>query len=642
MDPHFVLDVRAEVPDSVHFDDLGDRLRLAAKEPISGIASGRFATPSVRVVIDLDDLAEGVSILGFAFTQFAMPVLGSRRQPIDFRPAPNLMSPKAMLPVLLQRRDGAVCLLAPIDSFHEQIITVDQDDEGVHSLVWGWHGDLDEVDEEFATTLGIYRGSSASEVLEQWFGELANEGQIHEGARVIDPVFEQLSYWTDNGAAYWYRTEPDLDITETIGRKLDELGQLGVAIGSVELDSWFYPHEIARPVSEVGYLAEVPPTGMLEWVPRPDVLPLGIEGLGERMGRLPMVLHARHICAKSPYLNQGDWWVDEQTGLAHPHDQRFFDRWFVDAKGWGATCIELDWMMPVWFGVREMRRVPGRAWAWQSTLDLLADEHDMALIWCMATPADLIAAAALPRVGAVRTSDDYRYAQDPARLWHWYLAVNKLVAGLGHRTFKDCFFTSEPGPDSIDGDPHREVEALLAAMSAGVVGIGDRIGRTDVAIVERICRPDGVIVGPDAPMSLADQSMFRAWSDPDGLCWATARSGDWLYVLALHTADTDAAIVDRFVLDHKMLVYDWRNGEASPDTVVDVELGRRDWALFVCCPIEERGGRRRALIGDPSRYATMGRQRVTYDGQTATASLAAGEQPARLRWWIEGEGVLDR
>ena len=24
------------------------------------------------------------------------------------------------------------------------------------------------------------------------------------------------------------------------------------------------------------------------------------------------------------------------------------------------------------------------------------------------------------------------------------------------------------------------------------------------------------------------------------------------------------------------------------------------------------------------------------------ASLAAGEQPARLRWWIEGEGVLDR
>lgn len=644
MDPHFVLDIRAEVPDTVHFDDLGDRLRLAAKEPMSGFATRRFTKPSVRVTIDLDELSEGVKVMGFAFTQFAMPVVGSKRDPIDFRPAPNLMSPKAMLPVLLQRRDAMVCLLAPLDSFHEQMITVEQDDSGVRSLVWGWHGDLDEVDEEFSTSLGIYRGVSVSDVFDRWRADLDSDGRIVARDISRDPVLTHLSYWTDNGAAYWYRTEPGLDITETLGRKLDEFDELGVGIRSVELDSWFYPHLTMRPVSETGYLAEVPPTGMLEWTPRPDVLPAGMKPLVDRLGRRPLVAHTRHISAESPYLADGEWWVDDETGVAHPVDQEFFARWFADASKWGVSCIEQDWMMPVWFGVRQMRERPGRALSWQAALDRLAAANSMSLIWCMATPADVIAAAELSQVHAVRSSDDYRYADDPARLWHWYLAVNRLASTLGHQVFKDCFFTSDlaGATDAIDGDDHRDVEALLAAMSGGVVGIGDRLGRTDTDVVSRLCRPDGLLMKPDAPLALADQSFFRAWSDSSGLCWATTRSGEWIYVVALHTADTDASIVDRFVLPDKMLVYDWRSGEASPDTVIDVELGRRDWALFVCSPIEDRGGRRRALIGDPTKYATMAAQRVVYAGSEAEVLLAEGESTVPLRWWIEGEGVLDR
>ncbi len=636
-----MLDVRAEVPETVHFDDLGDQLRLAAKEPMRGFATGRFDRSNITVTIDLDDMYEGVTVLGFAFTQFAMPVIGSRRSAIDFAPTPQLQSPAAMLPALLRRSDGMVCLLAPLDSWHEQIITVDQDDQGVHRLRWGWHGDLDRVEEEFSTTLGIYRGLSATEVFAAWRDELDTAGELVERSDDADPVVSHLSYWTDNGAAYWYRTEPGIDIAGTLEAKLEELEQLGVQVGSVELDSWFYPHEVGRPVVDDGYLPDVPPTGMLEWLPRPDVLPRGFDGLGPRLAAKPLILHSRHISPQSPYLEEGEWWVD---WAAHPVDQDFFARWFDSARSWGATCVEQDWMMLAWFGVRQLREVPGRAAEWLNALARHAAEAEMSLIWCMSTPADMIAAAGLDRVCAVRTSDDYRFADDPARLWHWFVTVNRLIDTLGLVAFKDCFFTAdlEGATESIDGDEHREVEALLAAMSAGVVGIGDRIGRSDPVIIDRLCRPDGLLAKPDRPLAIADQSIFRDWADSGGICWSTTSSGEWLYVVALHTADTDAAIVDRFDLPSKMLVYDWRTGEASPDMVIDIELGRRDWALFVCCPLEERGGRRRSLIGDASKYATMSRQRVRYDGETGTCLLAAGEAPAKLRWWIEGEGVLDR
>jgi hypothetical protein len=143
-------------------------------------------------------------------------------------------------------------------------------------------------------------------------------------------------------------------------------------------------------------------------------------------------------------------------------------------------AIEQDWMLLYWFGVRALRAVPDRAAAWQRALDELAEESGIDLIWSMATPADIVLAASLDHVVAVRTSDDYRFAADPALLWTWYLTVNRIAGALGLAAFKDCFFSRRPpaGADAIDGDEHAELEALLACMSAGPVGIGDRIGRT--------------------------------------------------------------------------------------------------------------------------------------------------------------------
>jgi hypothetical protein len=299
---------------------------------------------------------------------------------------------------------------------------------------------------------------------------------------------------------------------------------------------------------------------------------------------------------------------------------------------WGATCVEQDWMLIYWFGVRALRSTPGRAAAWQRALNGHGTATDIDLLWCMATPADLITAVEFDRVIAVRTCDDYRFADDPAMLWTWFLTVNRLTNVLGLRAFKDCFFSNPDvaeGSDPIDGDVHAELEALLAAMSAGPVGIGDRIGRTNRDIVMRTCDADGRLRHTDRALGLIDDCLFGAPAAGRRLAWATTAAtvtsnlgsstvassigtsdigGDrtWTYVVAINTGSDRQTISDRLELSEIGLdtphhLFDWRAGTGMEGTSIELELAPRDWALFVCCPIVDGA----FDVGDTSKYVTI-------------------------------------
>jgi hypothetical protein len=617
----------ANLPHGVRLEraDDGSRLRLVAERDLDGLATMWFAQSTVWAEIDPATVPDDVEYLGFAFTQFALPVVAGSDLDFDFQPAENLRAPAAMIPLLIRSSAGVV-LFAPVTNPHEQVITIVDG-----RIRWGWHGDLDEVPAGYASELGIYRGTSSSAVLEQWGRELREAAGIIRRPASANAVTSHLSYWTDNGAAYWYRTEAGRTIADSVVDVVHSLHAHDVPVRAVELDSWFYRHETSRPIDEIGYPHDVPPSGAWEWKPRDDAFPSAdpadpalrrsdaIERFTERLGRPPLVLHARHIAPEAPDVDPAAWWVDLLA--AQPHDPAYFRRWFDDAVRWGATCIEQDWMLIYCFGVRALRSAPRRAAAWQRALDEHARATDIDLLWCMATPADLIAAVEFDRVIAVRTCDDYRFAADPAMLWTWFLTVNRLSNVLGLRAFKDCFFSNPDvvdGSDPIDGDVHAELEALLAALSAGPVGIGDRIDRTNRDIVMRTCDDDGRLRHTDHAIGLIDDCLFGAPAAGRRLAWATTSttlvssspsgSGEqtWTYVLAINTASDGRTITDRLDLDDIGLteahgIHDWRRGAAEIGTSIGLELEARDWALFVCCPIVDG----KFEVGDTTKYVTV-------------------------------------
>ena len=276
-------------------------LRLEATATRRGFGTGEFAVPSVAWHFDPKSrqpggAPEGLRGFGHQYTEFALPVFSdedlSRWRLLPFRPP-------VVMPLGLVAPDGRTILLAPLQSFHEQVIAVPAGKETAgDGLRAGWHGDIDDVPAGFATELAIIAGDGARDCFAIWAGLLRSASGVAAPARDADVLGTRVSYWTDNGSAYWYRTEPGLDPASTVVAAVDDLEARGLPVASVQLDSWWYPHEVLRPFDTDEWV--VPPSGMVRWEPRADVLPDGVAELRERLGRRPLVAHCRHVSSQSP------------------------------------------------------------------------------------------------------------------------------------------------------------------------------------------------------------------------------------------------------------------------------------------------------------------------------------------------------
>ena len=438
-----------------------------------------------------------------------------------------------MIPLLVRSADGCT-LLAPTTSPHEQIITIV---DGVFH--WGWHGDLDEVPAGFADRTRRSTGARPRPSCCRSGGASCSTaaGVVRRPADA-NALTSHLSYWTDNGAAYWYRTEPGTTIAASVvdavtgtarRRRARPFGRARLVVlpardQPADRRDRLPDRRAAERVLGVEAAAGCVPCQRSSADPAQLDRRCRSTEFADGLGRPPLVLHARHLAPKAPDVDPDTWWVDDLA--AQPHDPAWFRGWFDDAVRWGATCIEQDWMLIYWFGVRALRSAPGRAMAWQRALDEHGRATGVDLLWCMATPADLIAAVELERVIAVRTCDDYRFADDPAMLWTWFLTVNRLVGPLGLRAFKDCFFSNPP--TSSTACPTRSTATSMPnsrrccrRCPAGPVGIGDRIGRTDRDIVMRTCDADGRLRLVDHPIGLIDDCLFGAPARGERLAWAT-------------------------------------------------------------------------------------------------------------------------
>jgi hypothetical protein len=593
--------------------------RLEAPEGARGCASGRFAVPSVAwptlrpAERAAGGVPDGTRVYGHQYTEFALPVVGDA-DATGFVFAPH--RPPVVEPLLFIAPDGRTLLLAPLDQFHDQIIAVPADPDARRDGVrCGWHGDLAEVPAGFASELALLGAAGPRDALEAWGALLQRRHGTQRPSRYADDGVAKLSYWTDNGAAYYYRTTPGCDYPTTLQRAVEDLRVRDVPVGAVQLDSWFYPHETLPPVGADG-APLVPPSGMVAWEPRADLFPDGFRDLRARCGGLPLIFHSRHFSPRAVYFEHFPAWVDGER--AHPSDGTLFDLLLAQAARWGAITYEQDWLVESFLGVRGLREVAGRARAWQERLDRAAAGHGLTLQWCMASPADFMQTVTLRRLTSIRTSGDYRYLFDNGLNWVWFLHTNVLARALGLYPFKDVFLSGA----AAGGEPLAEAEALLAALSAGPVGIGDPIGGADRAIVLRVCREDGVLVKPDVPIAaLARCCAANAFLEPVpliGETYSAHPAGRWLYVasfnahrgrLPLHVR---VALGDLGVLQPEgpVLAYNWRTGEAARLAAQDgweVELGFQDWDYRVLCPLL-RG--EIAVLGDPTKYATAGDRRV--------------------------------
>lgn len=604
--------------------------RTEATIDLVGIATGTFDQPAVGwpVFTPAERLDGGVDpaarALAFQCCEFAFPA-GAGASLDGFFLLPH--RPPTGWPLSLSAPDGRTLLLAPLDSFHEQLVGLNGG-----TVRCGWHGDLDEVPAGFTSELAVVAGPDLRSCLDTWGSMLRTRAGTVRPGRWPDALGSKPSYWTDNGAAYWYRTEPGHDPDGSIVAAVDDLVERGVPLGSVQLDSWWYPHAELRPFDTDEWI--VPPTAMIAWEPRPDVLPDGVPALRERLGGRPLAAHIRHLSSASTIAAELPVHVDGPYAV--PATSEAYERWLDQCTAWGVETFEHDWLVEVFFGVRPLRAVAGRARAWQEGIDRAARERGITLQWCMGTPADMAQTVTLTQVTSVRTSGDHGYIATPGQLWAWFCTTNALARALGLMPFKDVF---RADPD-VAGD-HGEPEALLSALSTGPVGLGDRVGRFDPSLAMRTCRADGTLIKPHVPVAATSRSMLVSAGSRSVLmvaeCWNDHPAGRWAYVTTMRCSPGEAPTSGRVALAElgasaptgEVFVWDWRRGtgvrmpaEGSWDTTLSAE----EWTFHVVAPVLDGGI---AVIGDVSKFVTAGDARLEVD---------AG--PGRVRLTVKGAGEL--
>ena len=618
-------------------------IALEALVDLDGLATGAFDRPSVGVEFTPTDRrvgdhpveqeAQPHRALAFQHCEFALPATAGAD--LDgFFLLPH--RPPTGWPLLVSDHSGRTVMLAPLEDFHEQTIGLNGGTVRV-----GWHGDLERVPRGFRTELGVFTGPSARSCLETW-GSLLQEraGTVRPG-RWADELARRPSYWTDNGAAYWYRTEPGHDPAGSVVAAVEDLLAQGVPLGAVQLDSWWYPHAELRPFDTEEWV--VPPTAMVAWEPRPDVLPDGVPALRDRVAPLPLVAHIRHLSSAAPIAREVPVHVDGP--YAAPATPAAYERWLDQCVAWGIETFEHDWLVEVFFGVRGLRAAPGRARAWQEGIDRAARERGITLQWCMGSPADMAQTTTLTQVTSVRTCGDHGYIATPGQLWAWFCITNGLARALGLMPFKDVF-RADP---EVAGD-HGEPEALLSALSTGPVGLGDRAGRNDAALAMRTCRADGRLVKPHVPIAAISRCMTVNAASRSVLmvaeCYSDQPAGRWSYVMTMRCSPGDQPTTGEVALDElgdsrptgDVIVWDWRAMTATrqgADARWTTTLAQEEWTFHVLAPVLPGGI---AIIGDTSKFVTAGDARVqveVVDGGVRVVVLGAGER-VTVTGWSEG------
>ena len=584
--------------------------RSEARRDLGDLATGAFDLPSMAwpsfVPADRAGRAPaGLRALVFQHCEFGLPSIAGPSLDGWFL-LPH--RPPTGWPLLLTRADGRTLLVAPLDGFHEQTIGLNDG-----TLRCGWHGDLETVPVGFATELAVLAADGPRAALDDWGRLLLDAAGTVRPGRWADALGSKPSYWTDNGAAYWYKTEPGHDVAGSIVAAVDDLRAEDVPIGAVQLDSWFYPHAELRPFDTDDWV--VPPTAMIAWEERSDVLPEGIASLRRRLGDPPLVAHIRHLSSAAPIAIETPTWID--GAYAAPSTPEAYERWLDQCLAWGVETFEHDWLVEVFFGVRGLRAEPGRARSWQEGIDAAARDRGITLLWCMATPADLAQTTTLSQVTSVRTSGDHGYIATAGQLWAWFCTTNALAHSLGLTPFKDVF-RADPDVAGDNGEP----EALLSALSTGPVGLGDRAGRMDPALARRTCRADGLLIKPHTPIAATDESLLSGPAfHPTPLvasCASDHPAGRWTYVVAMHAHPGEERVVGEVALDavlaspgpEEVVVWDWRAGTATrgaADATVPVSLDREGWSFHVVAPVLASG---LAVVGDVTKFVTAGDARI--------------------------------
>ena len=454
------------------------------------------------------------------------------------------------------------------------------------------------------TLLVIDRG--INHTFNTWGNALTSLQGKMRPANDADISLKSLGYWTDNGATYYYHMETGMSYIDTLSAAKAQFDRAGIGLGYLQLDSWFYPK---GPQSQWADSAD----GISQYDAASDLFGSSLSNFQQSIA-VPLVTHARWIDPTSPYRTQYSISGNVST------DPNYWNMVAAYLKSAGVVTYEQDWLSAQAQTIVNLTDpelfLGGMAYAMA--------QMGLTMQYCMPTTRHVMESSKYGNLTTIRGAND-RFNPDK---WTPFLYSSRLIGAVGAWPFADVLMSGETS------------NLLLSTLSAGPIGLGDKIGSLNTANVLQAVRKDGVIVKPDVPIAPIDLTFQNDAAAPQSSPMVASTYTDFGSLRAYYVFAYPQSSVNQFSFHMTDLgsaqsayLYDYFGGTGrvvEPADLINETIGSSPLYL-VAAPIGPSGI---ALIGDAGQFVTLGRKRITSlsdDGSVhATIAFAAGEKSRTL------------
>jgi hypothetical protein len=608
-------------------DELGsfDELRFRWRQPAALTGSIRtYATlPIALLAVTCDEPVADGSVVRFPrFTELPQNLHAFSYHDSEFSP-PRFRLEENGTPWLLFDERLRAAVLSPAANF----MFASMYGDGKAAIASGLNTGVTHLPAGFTHRTIMTFGVGVNTTWDSWGRALLRLQGVHRPSNDADIGLRYLGYWTDNGATYYYDYDRRLGYDGTLQALVRRYRDEAIPIRYLQLDSWWYYKTLTDPDGHPGTPKNpgLPHEewnrygGLLRYEAHPGVFRAGLAGFQREVG-LPLIVHNRWIDPASPYHARYNI-----SGFA-ALDPAWWKEIISYAAAAKTVTYEQDWLNVIYQHSPELATSLTAGEAFTGGMARAAREQHVTLQYSMSLPRHFLEGARYENLTTARVAPD-RFKRDR---WDAFLYTSRLASALGIWPWTDVFMSTEA--DNL----------LIATLSAGMVGIGDRLGAEDPRNLSKAVRPDGVIVKPDTPLvpcdelyvadaSQADQPMIAAAHTDHGelrTSYVFSYRRTWRHPQAAFTPAQVGVAREAYVYDTRS-----RTAHRLPAAAVfTFRLAPHESAYFIVAPVTRSGV---TLFGDAAKFVPDGRKRIpslrdTPERLVAEVTFAHDERSVRL------------
>lgn len=267
--------------------------------------------------------------------------------------------------------------------------------------------------------------------------------------------------------------------------------------------------------------------------------PTGLSSLQSKL-QVPLKAQISTFINSSPYVENSSFHFVNEDKCVIPTGPSIWDYLFRNGKSWQLAGLEQDDIDLQLTSMSQTTSSLTLARDWMLGQSMAADQYNITIQYSNALPMATVNSVTLSSVSHMLVQE-YTPASNTD---NWKIGrMATLFYSLGLAPYKGPFFSSSQespsgGPFSRFVESAPRLHAVVSVLSAGPVTPSDGVGGSDVDLLGRICRSNGIILKPDRPAITIEAAWSRLLvngNGPDGEVWTTYSTvGDysWGYVFA--------------------------------------------------------------------------------------------------------------